>query len=65
MTDFESWDHKTLAKLTRELSEENNALRENNRVLIDALRQEWIKDEHTSTKTRPRAMEQPPSLSRN
>jgi hypothetical protein len=65
MTDFNEWSKESLAKLAAELNEENTILRQQVRDLLDALRQEWIKDEHTGSKTRSRAMEQPSSLTRN
>lgn len=65
MTDFTEWSKQSLAKLAAELNEENTILRRQVRDLLDALRQEWIKNERTNSQARPRAMEQPPSLTRN
>jgi hypothetical protein len=52
MTDFTEWSKESLAKLAAELNEENTILRQQVRDLLDALRQEWIKNEHASTETR-------------
>jgi hypothetical protein len=57
MTDFTEWSKESLAKLAAELNEENTILRQQVRDLLDALRQEWIKNEHASTETRSGAME--------
>jgi hypothetical protein len=52
MTDFTEWSKESLAKLAAELNEENTILRQQVRDLLDALRQEWIKNEHATATPR-------------